>query len=261
MQTMLITGAANGIGRALTEHFLQKGWHVFATDSDPSPLLSIHSPNITVVKLDVRKVEEWTEVLQDINQLDVVINNAGVIVPSFVNEIQLQDIDYQVDINLKGVINGSTLAAQKMILQGFGHIINIASLAGLAPVHGLSIYAATKAAVRSFSLSIAFELGKKNIFISVIYPDLVNTNMLTKQLDYEAAAMTFSGSKVLETKDIVVAIEKEALKHKNLEILLPRSRGWLAKIGNLWPSKSTNIVNSLLQKGQRNLTRIKEQRR
>lgn len=257
MKTILITGASNGIGRALTEHFIKDNWRVYATDNDVTPLSNIESPNLKVVKLDVREATAWTEVLSQINHLDVIINNAGVVVPSFVTDINLQEADLQIDVNFKGVVNGSTLAAQKMVQQQSGHIINIASLAGIAPIHGLPVYAATKAAVRSFSLSIIPELREKNVNVTVICPDLVSTNMLTKQLDYAAAAMTFSGGKILSTADVIRAVVNNALRDRQIEVMIPKTRGWLGKIGNVFPTIAGLLTKMLAKKGRKKLVELK----
>jgi 3-oxoacyl-[acyl-carrier protein] reductase len=90
--------------------------------------------------------------------------------------------------------------------------------------------------VRGFSVAIRPELKAKGIDVSVICPDLVDTNMLTEQLDYKAAALTFSGNKPLIVHDIEKVIFNNVLHKKQVEILVPLSRGWTAKLGNLFPS-------------------------
>ncbi len=77
----------------------------------------------------------------------------GVITPEFVEDFALEDIDYHIDINVKGVMYGTNIVADEMFKQGFEHIINFASLAGVAPIHGISLYSAysaSKYAVRGF---------------------------------------------------------------------------------------------------------------
>ncbi len=260
MPTILITGADNGIGLALVKHFISTDYQVIATDIKLENLKNISAKNLTILRLDVSNIDQWTTVFESINQLDVIINNAGVITPGFVGEIDLKNASNQLDINAKGCINGSVFAAKIMQKQGFGHIINIASLAGVAPIQGLAIYAASKAAVRSFTLSIAFELKKKGIYVSVICPDLVDTGMLTSQLDFEAASLTFSGNKILQTQDIVDAILNRALKNKEIEILVPKSRGFLAKLGNFFPTFGSFLTDSLSKKGLQTIKKIKTQR-
>lgn len=261
MPIILITGASNGIGFALTQYFIKAQYQVIATDIDVEKLKTLETSNLQVFKLDVTSVNEWQSISEKVEFIDIIINNAGVIIPAFAAKIESKLTSSQIDINLKGVINGSSFAIKKMLKQGYGHIINISSLAGVAPIQGLAIYAATKAAVRSFSLSIAFELKKNNINVSVICPDLVDTNMLTEQLEYPAAALTFSGNKILKTSDIVEAIVKRALVKKEVEILVPKSRGWLAKLGNVFPELGSYLTETLTKKGLKKIEKIKEIRK
>jgi 3-oxoacyl-[acyl-carrier protein] reductase len=144
---------------------------------------------------------------------------------------------------------GTHYLAEALSRQPGGHLINIASLAGLAPVPGLSIYSATKFAVRAFTLAAASELRNRNIHVSVICPDLVDTNMLTLQLDYPEAAMSFTGPKVLTVQDVERAVLYNALERKQVEIMLPNRRGWLAKVGNLFPVLGFALSSRLVKKG------------
>jgi 3-oxoacyl-[acyl-carrier protein] reductase len=191
-------------------------------------------------------------------RLDICINNAGVITPGFIEELPLQSIDFQVDVNIKGVMYGTKYAADMMLRQGAGHIINFASLAGVAPIHGLAVYSASKHAVRGFSLSIVPELRSKGIYVSVICPDLVHTQMLTMQLEYKAAALTFSGNQYLTVKDIEYAVFEKALNKKQIEILIPQSRGITAKIGNFFPSIGFALTRMLEKKGLKKQAQLKK---
>ncbi len=258
MAVVFITGCANGIGKHLAESFQSLDYQVVATDFDFLKLQE-NSPskqkNILLLKLDVTQTSDWQQAIEatknHFGKIDILINNAGVITPAFLNNLTTQDIDFQLDVNLRGVMYGTKFAADLMLMQGFGHIINIASLAGVAPIEGLPVYSATKFGVRGFTLSVAHEMKKKGIYVSVICPDLVDTNMLTLQLDYEAANLTFSGSKVLTVNDIADAIFNRAIKNKEVEILVPKGRGLLAKIGNFFPSIANFLTENLTKKGNK----------
>lgn len=266
-KTVFITGCANGIGKALVERFYSLGYRVIATDIDFDKLKSHSwdSSKVSIYKLDVTNPEEWygvvAAVIDKFGQIDVLINNAGVIIPAFIHDFTIKDVDFHIDINLKGVIYGSKIVSDLMLKQGSGHIINIASLAGVAPIQGLSLYSASKFAVRGFTLSIAQELKPRGIFVSVVCPDLVDTNMLKLQLDYEAANLTFSGNKVLTVNDIADAIIHRAINQKEVEILIPRSRGFLAKIGNFFPSMADFLTKTLSKKGNQKRLELKNSHR
>jgi 3-oxoacyl-[acyl-carrier protein] reductase len=270
---VLITGAAKGIGRHLALCFLREKYQVVATDIDADLLekgwnLSSDGQNtegVHLERLDVTKPEEWRILCEKIKnrygKLDVCINNAGVIIPSFIKELDIQTIDYQIDVNTKGMMYGTKYAADMMRMQGYGHIINIASLAGVEPINGISVYSASKFAIRGFSLAVVPELRQYGVRLSVICQDLVDTDMLTEQLDYKAAALTFSGKKYLQVEDIEHAVFKRALAKQEVEILVPKGRGLIAKLGNFFPSIGFKLTEILSQKGLKNLERIKRQRK
>lgn len=259
MTTFFITGAANGIGKCLSEMIYQQGHSVILTDIDEAKLKANALQNgwdenrFLIHQLDVRNVQNWQDTIKaavlKFKKIDVALNVAGVIRPGYISALTVADIDFMVDINLKGVMYGTKLMAELMVGQGSGQIVNIASLAGVAPIQGLPIYSATKFAVRAFSLAIAQELKQKNVFVSVVCPDLVATNMLTIQLDYEAANLTFSGDKILSVEEISGVILNEAVKNKQLQVLYPWHRGLLARIGNFFPSLSNILTNTLSKKG------------
>jgi 3-oxoacyl-[acyl-carrier protein] reductase len=256
-KTVFITGSANGIGKHLSDVFYNQGHNVVATDfliDKLSEQTKGWNPDTCLIeKLNVIDTENWQNVvqkaIQKFGKIDILLNVAGVITPGFVSDFTLKDIDYHIDINVKGVMYGTKIVADEMLKQGTGHIINFASLAGVAPIHGIALYSASKYAVRGFSLAITPELKAKGVHISVICPDLVDTNMLSLQLDYKAAALTFSGNKVLTVNDIEKAVSYNALKKKQVEILVPFSRGLTAKLGNLFPAVGFWLTETLVKKG------------
>lgn len=261
---IVITGAASGIGLQLARHFEKTGLPLILLDVNEDRLERDFSSgnSIQLIAGDVSKTETWQKVLEKANELQLpishLINCAGVIRPGFMTEFSLDDIDFHLDINAKGSIFGTTLIGRQMKLQGFGHIINISSLAGLAPVSGLSLYTASKFAIRGFSLAVAAELRKFGVSVSVLCPDLVNTPMLDLQLNYpEEAKLTFSGpSKVLETIDIVKEVLR-LMKSPKLLVCIPESRGLLAKIAGAWPAFAEIFRNSLERKGEKAIQKLR----
>ncbi len=204
---VFLTGCASGIGQHLADVFLDAGHVVFATDLD-EPRLQAHAQAWAwpadrglVAQLDVSCAVAWARVfaraVAEMGAVDVLINVAGYLLPGYVGEFATEEVDRHLDINTKGVIFGTHTAAKHMVSRGCGHIINIASLAGLAPVPGLGLYSASKYAVRGFSLAVAQELRLRGVAVTVVCPDAVHTPMLTRQVAYREAALTFSGSRVL----------------------------------------------------------------
>lgn len=258
MKTFIVTGAASGIGRHLLERLLEQGERVCAADvqiHDLEPLQSDsrYADRLLVRQLDVRDVQAWDGLLAELvshwGGLDVLFNVAGVLKPGYSWEITAEDVDFHLDINTKGVILGTAAAAKIMKPQAKGHIVNIASLAGVSPVPGLCLYSASKFAVRGFSLSAAVELRQYGVHVTTVCPDAVATPMLDAQKDHEQAAMTFSGSKALTVEDISHALIDKVLKKAPLEILLPDSRGFLAKMSSLNPRVLLGLHKALVKKG------------
>ncbi|MBO0937756.1 SDR family NAD(P)-dependent oxidoreductase [Fibrella sp. HMF5335] len=255
--TYLLTGCANGIGRHMARVFYNQGHHVVATDIDVVGLATLTADwdqtRVLTLPLDVRSTASWQAVIDQtltrFGRVDVGLNIAGVVHVGYAAEFNPADVDLVVDVNLKGVILGTRLMAAQMVKQGGGQIINIASLAGVAPIQGLSLYSATKFAVRGFSLAAAGELRKQGVQVSVVCPDLVDTNMLTAQIDHPEAALSFSGGRILTVQDVERAIVRDAIQHRKLEVLIPTSRGWLGKVGNLFPALSFSITDLLRKKG------------
>lgn len=262
---VLITGAASGIGRAVAELLAARGDQVWAGDVDLDGLgeLAERWPKqLTTAVLDVRAAEQWDRVLDDAERahgpLDVVLNVAGVLAPDRVTAVSDDDVDRQIDVNIKGVIFGTRAAAQRMVPRGRGQIINVGSLASLTPVPGLSIYAASKFAVRGFSLSAAYELAGTGVAVTLVLPDAVETPMLDLQKDRDEAVLTFSG-RVLQVDEVRDAIV-DAMKRRPIELAIPATRGRLAKAAALWPAASRALLplfETLGRRGQRRARRAK----
>src|SRR5690606_20076022 len=121
------------------------------------------------------------EIIASHGSLDLLLNVAGVLRPGHVHVLSAGEIDLHLDVNAKGVMYGTQAAAREMVRHGGGQIINIASMAALAPIPGIALYSASKFAVRAFSLAVAYELAPHNVRVSVICPDAVSTPMLDLQ--------------------------------------------------------------------------------
>ena len=259
-RSILVTGCASGIGHALVGALLEAGHRVLATDRVLPPLQAAArewpaaGERLELRALDVTDPLAWEAAVAAARQrfggLDVLVSVAGVLVPGWAHELTDEAVDLQLDVNVKGVVHGARAVVPGMIAQGHGHIVNVASLAALAPVPGLAVYCASKHAVRGFSLSMALELRSHGIAVTVVCPDAVQTPMLDVQRDVEAAAMTFSGPRVLTVREVSEAIVR-ALDERPIELLLPPSRGWLAKLAELAPSSGRVLEPLLRWQGRR----------
>jgi len=257
----LVTGAASGIGRRLVAALVSRGHRVVATDLRESALADAarqdHWPSGVVLRtLDVRDAGQWETVVAEAVTLgpglDVLWNVAGYLKPGRVQVLAAEDVDLHFDVNVKGVIHGTRIAARYMVQQGRGHIINIASIAALAPVPGLSLYSASKYAVRGFSLAAAVDLAPYGVAVSTVCPDAVETPMLDLQRGDDDAALTFSGTRPLTVDEVVADLTGPVLEERPLQWSIPRSRAVLARLADTFPATSRFIDPLLRRIGRAN---------
>ncbi len=218
---------------------------MFATDinyealADHAQTKNWPEERVRLMKLDVRDPANWQQAFDEavkvFGSLDVVMNIAGYMLAGWAHEALPESVDRHFDINVKGVIYGTQTAAQQMIKQGYGQIINIASISALVPIPGIALYAASKYAVRAFSLAAAQELRQHNVYVTVICPDAVRTPLLDPQRGIDAAAIVFSSPNMLTVDDVARAILEKAIPRKPMEVVIPAHRGWLAHLTNIFP--------------------------
>ena len=174
-KTAIVTGAASGIGRGLVHGLRARGAFVVAGDLTPAA---------DEEQLDVRDLAAITALVsRTITQrgrLDFLFNNAGVAVAGETHELTREHWDFVLDVNVNGVVNGILAAYPQMVRQKSGHIINVASLAGLAAAPLLVPYAASKHAVVGLSTSLRVEAADHNVRVSVVCPAAIDTPMLDR---------------------------------------------------------------------------------
>lgn len=264
---MLLTGCASGIGAHLAGALSARGHKVLATDVEEAALSARAAKDgwdpalVKLRQLDVREADAWESALDAAEAawgaVSVVMNIAGALRPGFIHQVRPEDVDLHIDVNVKGTALGVRAAAARMVREGAGHIINFGSLASLAPVPGLSLYSASKFAVRGLSLAAATELKPRGVAVTLVMPDAVQTPMLDLQLDYEEAALTFSGDRSLTVEDIGRLILDKVLPERPLEVALPLGRGALARLANAAPQASALLAPILTKKGLRRQAKMR----
>jgi 3-oxoacyl-[acyl-carrier protein] reductase len=183
--------------------------------------------------------------------VDVLMNIAGVVRGVQVRHSSGADAAFHIEVNLLGVIHGCRVAAGHMAARGSGHIINIASLAGLVPVPGLSLYNASKFGVRGFSHALAAELAPLGVQVTVVCPDAVATPMLDAEAFEPDAAMSFSGGKILSVEEVTGAIVERALRRRPREMILPSSMAPLTRLVTAFPAASRLLLGAFQAKGRK----------
>jgi NAD(P)-dependent dehydrogenase (short-subunit alcohol dehydrogenase family) len=184
----IVTGGASGIGRALSEELVKRGCEVVIADrqievaEELAARLRKAGGKATAKEIDVTKSEAIEELVRSTfertGRLDYIFNNAGIGIGGGVIDHCIEDWNYIIDVNLKGVINGIQAAYKIMADQGFGHIVNTASMAGLIPSPGSVAYSTTKHAVVGLSKSLRAESAHMGIRVSVLCPGVIRTPIL-----------------------------------------------------------------------------------
>ena len=179
-RSVLITGAAGGLGRALVAEFAAQGWQVAAAwHREP---VETASENIWPVRLDVTDKREVAEVfealLQRFGRLDALVNNAGIAADALVAQMSLDAWQRVLDVNLKGAFLCSQVALRSMLQQRTGHIINIGSFGGRVGRAGQANYAASKAALLGLTQSLAHEVGSRNVQVNAVLPGFLRTKLV-----------------------------------------------------------------------------------
>ncbi len=263
---VFLTGCGSGIGKHLAQSFYKRGYKVIATDIDVQKLdYTSHwdKDRKLIAKLDVTQISDWKNAIDLLknkwNDLDIMINNAGILVTDYFYDIKnIKDIDNQIDINLKGTIYGTHFILPFLLKKQDGIIINISSLAGVAPIPGMSIYSASKYGVRGFTLAIAPELAGKGIKVYNISPDAVNTPLVDGVKHKKASNLLFSGV-LLSPQDIEKVVFKLLKKPARREILLPWWRAVLARFGNCFPYISSAMAGWLDKYGNKKRKKYQNQ--
>jgi NAD(P)-dependent dehydrogenase (short-subunit alcohol dehydrogenase family) len=184
----LVTGAASGIGKALTEALSSRGCVVVAADRDLEPAQEVagalqrEGRGVTATLLDVRDLASFertvAQTVETHGRLDFLFNNAGVAGGGEVFNSTIDDWRAIIDVNLFGVIHGVLAAYPLMRQQGFGHIVNTASMAGLIPSPLLASYSVTKHAVVGLSKALRAQAASTGVRVSVLCPGVIRTPLL-----------------------------------------------------------------------------------
>ena len=186
----IVTGAASGIGEALGKALAQSGATVILADINAPRLNKVAESIINAghaaeaTPLDVSNYEEVKKIVEDAasryGRLDFIFNNAGIAIGGEVRDCNVDDWRDVLDINLRGVVHGVASAYPLMVEQGFGHIINTASIEGLVPFPGTVSYVASKYGVVGLSNALRIEGKDLGVKVSVVCPGYIKTAIFQK---------------------------------------------------------------------------------
>ncbi|SEW23383.1 SDR family NAD(P)-dependent oxidoreductase [Natrinema salifodinae] len=192
-KTVVITGAAAGIGRSTAERCAEEGAHVIVTDVDVeggqavAEAIEADGGQATFHELDVTDSDEFHAVVDavaDAHGLDVLVNNAGTGHPGGALETLDDDIrDFVIDVNIKGVWNGCHAALPHLKEQGHGAIVNVGSLASILGLPKQAAYSMSKGAVLNMTKAVAAEAGPHGVRANAVCPGFTETSLLDQYLE------------------------------------------------------------------------------
>ncbi|MGZ5417584.1 MAG: SDR family NAD(P)-dependent oxidoreductase [Nocardioides sp.] len=254
----VVTGAGRGIGRAVAELLVKGGYAVVVTDVDGEAARRTAEQIGAVEGLhqDVREEHSHAGVAEAAarhGRLAVWVNNAGVADDGTLEQLTSESVHRLVDINLVGVVWGMRTALDAFRFEG-GDIVNLASASALGPVPGLSVYAATKAAVVSLTMSVANEVPK-GVRVHALCPDGVDTEMVrVMRHDGQAKALVHSGGGLLTVEEVAAAAVG-LIGSRRVVCTLPGWRAPLIRIGAFVPSRTKGLFKVFELLGRRVMKR------
>ena len=186
-KTAIVTGAAQGIGRAIAENLAQAGADVAVADLDPGRSLETvgaieklgrKALNLKVNVADPNDTKAMAEqVIKAWGKIDILVNNAGITRDGLLLRMKEEDWNLVLQINLNGTFNCTKAVLQPMTKQRYGRIVNIASIVGVIGNAGQANYSASKAAVIGFTKTVGREYASRNVTVNAVAPGFIDTAM------------------------------------------------------------------------------------
>jgi NAD(P)-dependent dehydrogenase (short-subunit alcohol dehydrogenase family) len=251
-RVVAITGGARGIGLATAKAFTAAGAKVAIGDLDVDLAKQVAagvSGDMVALPLDVTSPQSFATFLDDaervLGPIDILVNNAGVMLTGeFLAESRVTE-DRMVDINLRGVILGCKLAAERFTQRGGGNIINIASIAGVAGLPGVATYCATKFGVVGLTYALREELRPHDIHVCAILPGVVHTE-LSAGMQLSKAVENFVS---VEPEDIAAAVVVVARTHRAMTYV-PRRLRWVFRAALSMPERPRQLLTRVTKAEQ-----------
>ena len=190
-RSAVVTGSSRGIGRAVAEELARAGFDVCVNCSSERGLPGVqqladelaaeHGVRAIAVAANAADAAEAEALVaaahEAFGRVDVLVNNAGITRDGLIARMKEEDFDAVIDVNLKGTFNCCKAAAQRMMKQRYGRIVNLSSVVGVAGNAGQANYAASKAGVIGLTKSLARELAARNVTANAVAPGFIATDM------------------------------------------------------------------------------------
>ena len=232
----LVTGASRGIGKACALKLAECGYDIAvnycSNDAKAAEVVSEIEKlgrKAIAVKADTADLKAvqnmFREVQKTFGQLDVLVNNAGVVDDAYLLMINEDSLSRSLDINIKGYFHCAQQAALKMMSKKQGKIINISSVSSVLAVEGQGVYSATKGAVNSMTATLAKELAPRGITVNAVAPGFIETEMMDnipeeKKAEYIKAVPSGHFGKAEDVANVVAALCSEAFDYMTGQVIV-----------------------------------------
>jgi len=237
---VLITGAGAGLGEAMTRRFVRSGATVVASDLFPDRVQALGAElgdRVVPMAMDVTSEKEWAakieRVMDQFGRIDVLVNNAGVAVAGTLEDSSIDDWRWVINIDLVGVVLGCQAVLPVLRGQKSGHIINVASIAGLAGAPEINAYGTAKAGVVAMSEMLRAEVKSDGIEVSALCPAFVKTRltetMRASEDHFEHRVKRWMERSGVSASDVAEVVYRAVERPKFLLLTHPQTK-WLLRL-------------------------------
>ena len=242
-KVVLVTGASSGLGEALATILAQKGYIVYGTSRKPGA-----ESRFTMLAMDVQDdasvQSAVAQIIVEQGQIDVLINNAGIIQPFvFVADLDFEHIDRVMNVNFHGPVNMVKAFLPLLRKRKEAHIANVSSMGGYGPVPGQTIYGASKAAIKLFTEGLRSELKSTHVKVTAIYPGAIGTNIaansgISMEMPEGADASAFK----MTAAPLAAKIMLDGIEADKARVFVGSDASMMDKLVRYMPVKASEII-------------------
>lgn len=260
----VVTGAGSGLGRAFARALAGRGAKVVLSDvaqaglDETARLAREAGGTVFVTRCDVTKAAD-VQALADIatkelGGTDLLINNAGVAVSGAIGEVSLEDWRFQLDVNLYGVIYGCHSFVPAMLARGSGHVLNVASMAGIVYVPGMGPYNVTKAGVIALSETLRGEVATRGLGVTCLCPSFFPTDIVKSGRGVPDERKAKFAQKLMDrskwSADDIARIALDAVESNTFYVLPHVEARWIWRLKRVSPWLYAKAIDAM---GKRSL--------
>jgi len=260
----VVTGAGSGLGRSFARVLAQRGAQLLISDvnaaglEETAKIVQEAGGRAITTRSDVTRAED-VQALADLAKAelggtDLLINNAGVAVSGPIGEVALADWRFQLEVNLFGVIYGCHSFTPEMLARGSGHILNVASMAGIVSVPGMGPYNVTKAGVISLSETLAGEVRPRGVGVTCLCPSFFPTEIVKSGRGVVDPQKAKFAEKLMQrskwSADDIARIALDAVESNTFYVLPHADSRWIWRLKRASPWLYAKAIDAL---GKRSL--------